>query len=167
MHDDYKPLETPAGVERCPVCGAEAQLWQYSEDANSPVKRLVMCSHGDKIGPQNGLIHEGCLLYMPGNEFYRETARDAVRFWNEFAKALNALRRANNWKHARPMRDDAHGVSVAQASGDLLEAMDALIAIYGPLASSMKIGSERRNAWGRLFRLRAAHGVDAKGNDRG
>lgn len=112
MHDDYKPLETPAGVERCPVCGSEAQLWQYSDSPNSPVKRLVMCSHGDKIGPQNGLIHEGCLLYMPGDDFYRETARDAVRFWNEFAKALSTLRRQNNWQHAQVLRGPS-GVKVA------------------------------------------------------
>lgn len=92
MHDDYKQLETPAGIARCPVCGSEAQLWQYSESPNSPVKRLVMCSHGDKIGPQSGLIHEGCLLYMPGDDFYRDTAKDAARFWNEFAAALVALR---------------------------------------------------------------------------
>lgn len=104
MHDDYKPLDTPQGLERCPVCGSEAGLWQYSESETAPRKLLVMCSHGDRIGPQDGLIHEGCLLYMPDNNFYRETIRDAVRFWNEFAKALSAFRRQNNWKHAQPLR---------------------------------------------------------------
>lgn len=101
MHDDYKQLDlsqlvtappNPVTLERCPVCASAAQLWQYSESETSPRKLLVMCSHGEAIGPQDGLTNEGCLLYMPPNQFYRETIRDAVRYWNEFAKALVALR---------------------------------------------------------------------------
>jgi hypothetical protein len=113
MHDDYKQLEAPAGVqiERCAVCGSAPQLWQYSTSPTAPTKKLVMCSHGDVIGPQSGLIHEGCLLYMPSDDFYRDTIRDAIRFWNEFAKALSSLRRANNWKHAQPLRIDDSGVA--------------------------------------------------------
>lgn len=96
MHDDYKPLDgagwTP--LEPCPVCGSEAALWQYSASETTPRKLLVCCTHGDKIGPQDGLTNEGCLLYMPPDNFYRETIRDAVRYWNEFAKALTAMRNA-------------------------------------------------------------------------
>ena len=101
MHDDYKPLDLsgfvsapPNGrvLEPCPVCGSEAGLWQYSESETAPRKLLVMCSHGEKIGPQDGLIHEGCLLYMPGDNFYRETIRDAVRYWNEFGQAITRMR---------------------------------------------------------------------------
>lgn len=96
MHDDYKPLDCdPAKLERCPVCGSEAALWQYSESETDPRQLLVACSHGDKIGPQDGLAYEGCPLYMPKQDFYRETIRDAIRFWNEFAAALNAMRNTN------------------------------------------------------------------------
>lgn len=117
MHDDYKPLDLsqfvtapPNGrvLEPCPVCGNEAGLWQYSESETSPRKLLAMCSHGEKIGPQDGIKNEGCLLYMPPDQFYRETIRDAVRYWNEFAKALTAMRAAG-------------GADVAAAEAELAE----------------------------------------------
>lgn len=94
MHDDYKPLDTPHGLtlERCPVCGSEGALWQYSTSPTAPTTKAVMCGHGDAIGPQDGVKNEGCLLYMPPDNFYRATIKDAVRHWNEFAKALTALR---------------------------------------------------------------------------
>jgi hypothetical protein len=94
MHDDYKPLDTPDGVtlHRCPVCSSEAALWQYSTSPTNPTTKSVMCTNGDKIGPQDGIKNEGCLLYMPPDNFYRATIRDAVRYWNEFAAALTALR---------------------------------------------------------------------------
>jgi hypothetical protein len=96
MHDDYKPLQTPDGItlERCPLCHSEAALWQYSTSPAAPRKLLACCSHGEPIGPQDGLVNEGCLLYMPPDNFYRETIRDAVRYWNEFAQALTAMRAA-------------------------------------------------------------------------
>jgi hypothetical protein len=101
MHDDYKQLDLsgyvtapPNGrvLEPCPVCGSEAQLWQYSESETSPRQLLVMCSHGEAIGPQDGLANAGCPFYMPPNGHYRETIRDAVRYWNELAKAITTLR---------------------------------------------------------------------------
>jgi hypothetical protein len=109
MHDDYKQLSTPDGVtlERCPVCGSEAALWQYSESETDPRQLLVCCSHGDMIGPQDHLVGGGCLLYLPPQGFYRETIRDAVRYWNEFAKALSAFRRQNNWRAAQVLRGSA------------------------------------------------------------
>lgn len=40
-------------------------------------------------------------LYMPNNDFYCATVREAVRYWNNYAKALNAIRRRNSWvKHS-------------------------------------------------------------------
>lgn len=93
MHDDYKPLLCERSkLARCPVCGSEGSLWQYTTSPMSPRKVLVMCTHGEAIGPQSGLVHEGCLLYMPSDDFYRETERDAIRFWNGFAAALTSLR---------------------------------------------------------------------------
>jgi hypothetical protein len=39
--------------------------------------------------------NEGCPFYMPGDGHYRETIRDAVRYWNELARAIVALRETN------------------------------------------------------------------------
>jgi len=111
MHDDYKQLDlsqfvtappNPLTLDPCPVCGSEAALWQYSESETTPRKLLVCCTHGEAIGPQDGLANEGCLLYMPPDNFYRETIRDAVRYWNEFAKALTALRTAQSASRESP-----------------------------------------------------------------
>lgn len=96
IHDDYKQLDCPHDLERCPVCNSKPQLWQYSTSDTTPRRLLVACSHGDKIGPQEGLVTEGCLLYMPPDDFYRETIRDAASYWNRFAKALVALREFNS-----------------------------------------------------------------------
>lgn len=102
MHDDYKPVDLsqfafapPNGgptLEPCPICNSAGSLWQYSESETAPRKLLVMCSHGDRIGPQDGLTNEGCPFYMPPDGHYRETIRDAVRYWNELARAIAALR---------------------------------------------------------------------------
>jgi len=104
MHDDYKPLDSAGWtpLEPCPVCGSEAALWQYSVSDTAPRRLLVCCEHGDAIGPQDGLTNEGCLLYMPPDNFYRETIRDAVRYWNEFAKTLTALRTAQSASRESP-----------------------------------------------------------------
>ena len=60
-HDDYKRLELQPGQKLypCPVCAADAELWQYSESETAPTKKLVMCSRGEAFGPQNGLVNEG------------------------------------------------------------------------------------------------------------
>lgn len=113
LHDDYKPLDhEPDKIERCPMCGSCAKLWQYSESETAPRQLVVMCEHGEPIGPQNGIRNEGCLLYMPPEGFYQARITDAVRYWNEFAKALSTLRRGNNWKHAQPLRDGNAGVGL-------------------------------------------------------
>ena len=104
----YKQAELPAGmdVEPCPVCGADAELWQHSNDfKNGPIDKLVMCSNGDRFGPQDGAMNEGCLLYMPPQDFYRGRIAEAVKFWNQYARALNAQRRERNWKRAKVMRE--------------------------------------------------------------
>jgi len=64
-----------------------------------------MCSNGEKFGPQDGLTNEGCLLYMPPQDFYRGRIVEAVKYWNEYAKALNAQRRQRNWQRARVLRE--------------------------------------------------------------
>ena len=65
----------------------------FSEDfENGPINKLMMCTNGEKFGPQEGFMNEGCLLYMPPDEFYRHRAADAVQFWNEYARALVAQR---------------------------------------------------------------------------
>ncbi len=104
----YKKADLPAGphIEPCPVCGADAEIWQYSTDfKNGPIDKVVMCTNGDRFGPQDGLMNEGCLLYMPPQDFYRSRIVDAVKFWNEHAKALNAQRRDRNWKRAQVLRE--------------------------------------------------------------
>lgn len=88
----WEPQPPQADVHHCPVCGSTAQVWQYAEKEGDPVVRVVMCTNGDRIGPQDGLANEGCLLFMPPDQFYRSTTKDALRYWNEFAVALEALR---------------------------------------------------------------------------
>ena len=104
----YKKVDIPSGmdVEPCPVCGSDAELWQYSNDfKNGPIDKLVMCSNGDRFGPQDGAINEGCLLYMPPQDFYRGRIADAVKFWNQYAIELKAQRRKRNWKRAQVLRE--------------------------------------------------------------
>jgi hypothetical protein len=123
-HDEYKRLNLAPGqqVEPCPVCGADSELWQFSETETSPTRKLVMCSNGDPIGPQEGggFLHEGCPLYMPNQGFYRSTIRDAVKYWNEFAKALQSQQRSRRWARANVLRKEAPasgGMQAAEAAG--------------------------------------------------
>lgn len=104
MRDDYKPLPTPPDIELCPCCGGEPELWRYSAADDEPATKVVMCKTNEPIGPQDGLMNEGCPLYMPPDCHYRATEREAIKFWNEFAKALTALQRKNRWAAAQVMR---------------------------------------------------------------
>ena len=100
----YKTAELPSGthVEPCPVCGAKAHLWQYSTDfKNGPIDKVMMCSNGDRFGPQDGMTNEGCLLYMPPQDFYRGRIIEAIKYWNAYALALIAQRD----KRRRPLCD--------------------------------------------------------------
>ena len=104
--EEYKKAELPAGVEPCPVCGAGVELWHYSEDfENGPISKVVCCANNLPIGPQDGIISNGCLLFMPPQDFYKATAREAVKYWNEYAKALSACRRKRNWQRATVLRE--------------------------------------------------------------
>jgi hypothetical protein len=88
----YLPADA---LEACPCCGSSARVWEYVEKTGGPVVRVAMCDHEGSIGPRDALVYEGCLLQMPPDDFYRGTGRDAVRYWNGYAKALMAAQRAN------------------------------------------------------------------------
>lgn len=107
MKDEYAQLKIPSNmaIEPCPVCGFDATLWEHiTKDGGA--QKVVMCSHGEAIGPQDAEVLAGCQLYMPPNDFYAATIREAISYWNEFAKALNALRRQNNWKRHSALRNE-------------------------------------------------------------
>ena len=105
MKDEYTRLDTPSGthLEPCPCCGSNPRVWQYVDDVIGATK-VVMCSFGDSIGPQNDELSNGCPLYFPSVEAYRATIREAVKYWNEFAKALTAIQRTNRWEAHKVMR---------------------------------------------------------------
>ena len=103
----YKQLDTPEGLELCPCCGSAAQLWQYSESATAPTSKVICCENAEQFGPQDGLVNGGCLLYMPPEGFYRPTLREAVKYWNEYAKALTSQQRARRWEAAQVLRSNA------------------------------------------------------------
>ena len=106
-HEEFKLISTPEGttLAPCPVCGTSSELWRRSESPSAPSHVAVCCANGESIGPQNALMSEGCLLFMPPEDFYRSTIREAVQYWTEFASALQILQRANRWKNADVMRD--------------------------------------------------------------
>lgn len=118
-HDDYKLLDVPPGgpaLYDCPVCGSKASLWQYSESETTATTKAVMCTMGDAFGPQQGIVNEGCLLYMPPGEFYKSTIRDAIKFWNSYAVSLMKLQRSNRWKSAQILRDNGGPVERENAA---------------------------------------------------
>ena len=104
----YTKLEGQAPLDRCPVCGSPAELWQYSPALLAPSTKVGMCTNGDQFGPQlgiAGIVDSGCLLYMPPDDFYRPTIREAAKYWNEYAKALERLQRKNRWATASVCRN--------------------------------------------------------------
>lgn len=105
-YEFHARIDVPAGthVERCPICGDVGELYRCSDGPDLPTETAVMCANGECFGPQDGLVSEGCLLYLPHDSFYRPTARDAIKYWNEYAVALNAQRRQRNWEAARALR---------------------------------------------------------------
>lgn len=96
LGEDYKRLKKlPAGaqLDPCPVCGAPADLWEYSKDFKAgPITRAVMCTNGAAFGPQDDEVHAGCPLYLPPRDFYQATTREAIKYWNQYAVALVAQR---------------------------------------------------------------------------
>lgn len=104
-HDDYKRLELgDHTLHECPVCGADAELWQYSEADDGPTSKIGMCSRGERFGPQSGIKNEGCLLYMPPDDFYQPTIKAAVKYWNDYAAALLKIQRATRWERHKAAR---------------------------------------------------------------
>jgi hypothetical protein len=95
QHDEYKHVETLEHLAACPVCGSTASLYQHSKSLVSPTSKLVCCDRGDSIGPQDGIIAAGCLLFLPPRDFYRATKNDAISYWNKYAAALELLRQQN------------------------------------------------------------------------
>lgn len=102
----YKKLEDHPTLERCPVCASAAELWRYSKSETAPSTPVAMCSNGEAFGPQDGIANEGCLLFMPPDEFYKATIREAVKYWNEYAKVLTAQQRKRRWEIAQVLRSN-------------------------------------------------------------
>ncbi len=101
--DMYKKVEGVDGIAGCPVCGSTASVWKHSRsfaDESMPVTKAVMCDNGEPFGPQeSGIVDAGCLLFMPPSEFYRARISEAVKYWNEYAAALIALRSSKEPKN--------------------------------------------------------------------
>lgn len=94
---EYKQVDLKgAPIQPCPICGSAAKLWRYSEDLDSHLQHVVMCEHDGVIGERGGLIHDGCLLVMPPQDFYRPRKIEAIVYWNSYALGLQALRKENN-----------------------------------------------------------------------
>jgi hypothetical protein len=91
-HEEFNHVETPEGttLEPCPLCGSPAEIWRHSEDLDSPTRTAVMCGNSDPISP--GL--DGCVLYMVPQTFYHGRMADAVKYWNEYAFAIQMRRNA-------------------------------------------------------------------------
>jgi len=104
--DEYTKLTIPDGahIEACPCCGSTPELWQYQVSEGEAASKAVMCTNNERIGPQDGVADEGCPLYMPSQGFYRATIREAIKYWNEYAKALMKQQRQNRWKTAQFLR---------------------------------------------------------------
>jgi hypothetical protein len=107
-HEMYRRMvPQPAGtLEPCPVCGSKAVVLEFSEEPTDPVQRVVMCENGERFGPQDGIRNDGCLLYMPPEQFYHGRGADAARYWNEYAKALTAQRRKRSWERHSALREE-------------------------------------------------------------
>ena len=91
MYHKATPLDGRS-MEPCPCCGSDVELWEFQAKPGAACTKVVMCMHSDPIGAQQGLAVDGCPMYMPSDDFYRATQREAVTYWNDFAKALVALR---------------------------------------------------------------------------
>lgn len=109
MKELYQKVTSFEPVWPCPVCSADAQVYTYRDDSvNGPVQKLVTCTAGGMFGPQDAdTIHPGCLLFMPPIDFYHATIREAVKFWNDYARSLGVIRRKNNWNRHKITRQGA------------------------------------------------------------
>lgn len=131
--DEYTRLalsEPAPSLELCPCCGAAPELWQHIDPKTSNCTKVVMCSNGTKFGPQDGIANEGCPLYMPSDGHYMPTIREAVKYWNDFAKALGAMQRRNRWAAHRVIRGEQATAEPKSGVG-ADEAMEAIEKIVG------------------------------------
>ena len=98
MSDNFDVIDNPnrhcAPIRKCSCCAGIARLWRYSKDG-SELQYFVGCDRSEEIGPQTSLVFSGCPLNEPNSEFYRPTQREAVKFWNDYNDALDALRASN------------------------------------------------------------------------
>ena len=97
MNHDYQPWTGELAVQplRCPCCGDAANVWQYVEKPGAEVLRVVMCESEDFAVDRLPMLLDTCLLKMPPQSFYCQTARQAVAVWNLYAESLNSRRAAN------------------------------------------------------------------------
>lgn len=110
VFDNYTRLtDASHALEPCAVCGSGAELWQFQATKDGPASKVVCCSLREPFGPQDGIVNEGCLLYMPPDGFYKATIREAVRYWNEYQKTLARERRKRDWQRCSVLREAAGG----------------------------------------------------------
>lgn len=96
----YFKLETLEAISVCPICGSVAELWKYAPDPDKPASKAVMCTNSEAFGPQvdTEVVNTGCPFYMPPDQFYQPTAKEAIKYWNEYALALVGLRHRLRFK---------------------------------------------------------------------
>ena len=86
-HEEFTLIEQHGqNLFSCPLCDGRAEMWERVGLGNAA--KAVMCSNGDAIGP----LDRGCPLYMPPEDFYRATYREAASTWNTAWKAFFAAR---------------------------------------------------------------------------
>ena len=86
--DTFTKLENHGlTLAACPLCGAAAELWERAGERST--NKAGMCSHDDPLGP----IESGCPMFIPPEDFFRPTRREAAHAWNMFARTV-ALKRS-------------------------------------------------------------------------
>ena len=100
--EDFKELPLPDGLhlEACPCCCGVPVLQQYQENEDAERSLVVTCNTA-AIGGDDKLT---CPMYLPKTDFYRPTKREAVAYWNQYAKALTRLARKNSWAQHSALR---------------------------------------------------------------
>lgn len=106
-HEIYKPAALLPGLVplACACCGAAPELFEFIDKPGDDCQKVIMCSTAEGLGPEFGLVDDGCPLYMPPMAFYRPTQREAVQHWNLYTKALMQLQRRNRWTGATVLRE--------------------------------------------------------------
>lgn len=87
--EQFTPIPVPSNVAlaACPVCGGPAELYEDTLKSGS-VRKVVCCSTGEASAQLAG----GCVLFLPPEEFYYPTIREAARHWNSYAEAAGRMR---------------------------------------------------------------------------